>query len=337
MESLCQDATDFWIPPQVPVLQAESLDGLTFLKDFVARNTPCVVEGLLCDWKATERWTDERYLIDACGEHRFHVNVSPDGRADSVFQIDGEELFVKPAEVKMTMREFLQELDSPGKTAVHYLSFQNDNLRREFAGSLLQDVPKMLGIAEGVLNPVDACNIWIGDERAVSSMHLDHYENLYSVLRGEKVFHLLPPCFHPSMLGEQEFPTAHWKLGSDGSFEIVREESLMTPWIRNDLVDEPDRFPECLRECLLECRVRQGQTLFLPAMWLHRVSQTKKTIAVNFWHDMTFDHRWVYHNQIGRMSGPVFNDSPLPLKGSMIDRSSMSLTDEVVSSSWSCR
>jgi hypothetical protein len=33
----------------------------------------------------------------------------------------------------------------------------------------------------------DAVNIWIGNDAAVSSLHMDHYENMYAVVRGQKV------------------------------------------------------------------------------------------------------------------------------------------------------
>jgi hypothetical protein len=41
--------------------------------------------------------------------------------------------------------------------------------------------------------PPDAVNIWIGDERAHSSLHKDPYENLFYVASGEKIFTLYPP------------------------------------------------------------------------------------------------------------------------------------------------
>lgn len=53
---------------------------------------------------------------------------------------------------------------------------QNDSLRDEFP-ALYADVPPFLALAkEAFGNEPDAVNIWIGDERAVSSMHKDHYE-----------------------------------------------------------------------------------------------------------------------------------------------------------------
>ncbi|KAK7880072.1 hypothetical protein WMY93_033264 [Mugilogobius chulae] len=46
----------------------------------------------------------------------------------------------------------------------------------------------------------DAVNFWLGEENAVTSMHKDHYENLYCVISGEKHFLLLPPTDRPSSL-----------------------------------------------------------------------------------------------------------------------------------------
>lgn len=35
--------------------------------------------------------------------------------------------------------------------------------------------------------------------------------------------------------------------------------------------------------------------LYLPALWYHRVSQNGITVAVNYWHDMQFDQKYVYY------------------------------------------
>lgn len=35
--------------------------------------------------------------------------------------------------------------------------------------------------------------------------------------------------------------------------------------------------------------------LYLPSLWYHRVSQKGVTVAVNYWHDMQFDHKYVYY------------------------------------------
>lgn len=51
----------------------------------------------------------------------------------------------------------------------------------------------------------------------------------------------------------------------------------------------------------IECTVKAGEVLFLPALWYHRVTQTCPTVAVNFWHDMRFDSRFVYWQFVGRV------------------------------------
>jgi jumonji domain-containing protein 7 len=39
----------------------------------------------------------------------------------------------------------------------------------------------------------DAINFWMGDCRAITSMHKDPYENIYCVIAGYKDFILIPP------------------------------------------------------------------------------------------------------------------------------------------------
>ncbi len=62
----------------------------------------------------------------------------------------------------------------------------------------------------------DAVNFWMGEKRAVTSMHKDHYENLYCVVSGEKTFTLIPPtdqAFVPYKL----YPAAKYKETSPGA------------------------------------------------------------------------------------------------------------------------
>jgi len=55
----------------------------------------------------------------------------------------------------------------------------------------------------------EAVNLWIGNERATTSFHKDHYENLYVVVSGEKHFLLLPPTdVHRMYI--KEYPAAHY-------------------------------------------------------------------------------------------------------------------------------
>jgi jumonji domain-containing protein 7 len=58
----------------------------------------------------------------------------------------------------------------------------------------------------------EAVNLWIGNQRSVTSFHKDHYENLYAVVTGEKHFTLLPPTdLHRMYI--RSYPSAHYVRG----------------------------------------------------------------------------------------------------------------------------
>ena len=82
----------------------------------------------------------------------------------------------------------------------------------------------------------DAVNLWMGDSRAVSSMHKDFYENLYCVIRGQKHFTLLPPTdmayvrYVEGIGAKYKFVADSPESGS-GKFEIEEDEPQHTvPW-----------------------------------------------------------------------------------------------------------
>ncbi|KAL3791646.1 hypothetical protein ACHAW5_007433 [Stephanodiscus triporus] len=84
-----------------------------------------------------------------------------------------------------------------GHPPVVYYSKQNDCLRTEVAKLFSAQIfPDTFSFAEEAFGtgPPDAINLWIGNERAVSSMHKDHYENLFYVCSGQKEFVLCPPA-----------------------------------------------------------------------------------------------------------------------------------------------
>ena len=65
--------------------------------------------------------------------------------------------------------------------------------------ALLPDVAPTLAFAESALGCApDAVNMWMGPAAAVTTLHMDHYENLYAVVRGEKVPRRPPPPPRPA-------------------------------------------------------------------------------------------------------------------------------------------
>jgi len=145
----------------------------------------------------------------------------------------------------------------------------------------------------------DAINFWMGDNRAVSSLHLDYYENIYCVVTGKKHFTLLPPtdlCY----LYKQPYKSATFHQES-GNWKIRQDEPHCTvPWVPVD-PDNPDlnKYPKAKNIRPLNITVNAGEVLYLPSLVFHKVSQTGdeegKTIAINYWYDMQYDLKFNYY------------------------------------------
>ena len=111
--------------------------------------------------------------------------------------------------------------------------------------------------------------------RAVSSVHKDHYENMYCVLSGEKIFTLLPPS-DIAFLGEKHYPSArhrydtaagHWTTPLDHD-ETGKVETV--PWIELDPGGDSEvakrLHPDFEHASAVTVTVKAGQTLYIPAM-----------------------------------------------------------------------
>ena len=75
--------------------------------------------------------------------------------------------------------------------------------------------------------------------------------------------------------------------------ERVVEGAVLSSSLRSSTLDSPPNAGSALCDfaTAVTVEVREGEMLYLPAMWFHRVEQTRDslyTIAVNYWHDMSF-------------------------------------------------
>lgn len=115
------------------------------------------------------------------------------------------EYFVLPHEESMPFNDFLdiiqRKRDSPH---AHYISLQNDSLHTEFS-ALKDDIDEEIAwCSEALGKKPDAVNFWMGNDKSITSLHKDPYENCYAVIRGEKTFVLLPPSEYYCLHGKEE-------------------------------------------------------------------------------------------------------------------------------------
>ncbi|XP_069773277.1 bifunctional peptidase and (3S)-lysyl hydroxylase JMJD7 [Narcine bancroftii] len=287
---VAEEARELYLNDSIPYLD-QPPSPLEFQRSWLCPNKPFIVKNAISHWSAISKWTFS-YLRERVGDQRVSVAVTPNGYADAVYQ--GR--FVMPEERQMLFGEFLDVVErkraAPG---VFYVQKQCSNLTEEFP-QLLKDVESHIPwMTKALGKGPDAVNFWLGESAAVTSLHKDHYENLYCVISGEKHFILLPPTDRP-FIPYELFQPATYKVNDDGSFDVINVQNAeKIPWIPLDPLN-PDlsRFPEYSHAKPLHCTVKAGEMLYLPSLWFHHVRQSHGCIAVNFWYDMEYDIKYNY-------------------------------------------
>ena len=286
----CQDITDLYIPNTVLCIGGY-VNPLSFYRNFVSKNLPVKIAAAVSHWGAIDKWTDE-YLEETIGDNEVTVSITPNGLADAV--VDNK--FLLPYENKIKLRDVLCELQNPDPSRVLYLQRQNSSLTEEFS-SLMGDIDGELEWASAAFGTsIDAINFWLGDGRAISSLHKDPYENVYCVIRGSKTFTLYPPTDRP-LLQYKMYDV--WRYTENGGIQ-PEPDCPRTPWIDIDPRDPltsniPGTHP-------LVVTVRAGETLYLPSYWFHHVRQEHGTIAVNYWYDIDYGPAFGLFNLLDKLS-----------------------------------
>ncbi|KAK1043442.1 hypothetical protein LTS16_008024 [Friedmanniomyces endolithicus] len=297
----------------------EQPSALEFMRH-VAKNRPFIVRWAIREWPACRKW-DAAYLRQVMGREEVKVAITPLGNADAVVEskADGTLVFVEPQEIFEPFGQFLDSVQRSlsGTTLtgghVKYAQTQNDNLRHEYA-NLSHDVPTDIPFARIALGQkADAINLWIGDDRSTTALHKDNYENIYCQIRGEKDFVLLSPvempCVNEQMMARGRYvpvPSAAtatstsddgYKHDDRGVGEL--EAQLDTGAERVPVAtwdpDEPEKRTTTWSHLAKPLRVtlREGDMLYLPCFWYHKVSQRVGdegfVCAVNYWYDCSFE------------------------------------------------
>jgi peptidyl-lysine (3S)-dioxygenase / protease len=172
---------------------------------------------------------------------------------------------------------------------------------------LASDVPPDIPFARIALGQsADAINLWLGDDRSVTSLHKDNYENIYIQVRGQKHFVLLPPiempCVNERLLQRGRYVSrSKDRGGKDPSVDhghdtlIIQLDHKAEPipvatWDPDYPNDNTTPFSHLAQP--LRVTLQEGDMLYLPSMWYHKVSQTVGpegfVCAVNYWYDMDF-------------------------------------------------
>ncbi|XP_011342581.1 jmjC domain-containing protein 7 isoform X2 [Ooceraea biroi] len=298
--------TQLYLQSKVPEIDHATFTPLSFYREYVSKNIPLVIRGAVEHWPAVRKWSIP-YLREALGDEKIVVAVTPNGYADAIARKDDteEEFFVMPEERLLTMSEFLDTLENTREDSVFYIQQQNSNFINSFHKLWSDTKIEIPWANEAFGKHPDAVNFWMGDKRAITSMHKDPYENIYCVLSGEKNFTLHPPTDLP-WIPYANYSSAVYKEREPGKWTIERivdetsdpEEtasSTLTPWICIDpLNPDYETYPEYRNAHTLRVTLRAGDVLYLPSLWFHHVTQSHACISINYWYDMEFDIKYAY-------------------------------------------
>ena len=288
---------------------------------YVARNRPFVIKNGAASWKARKRW-NAAYLKDVMAGQTVNVSLTPHGNADSVVSLpSGGHIFVKPYEKTADFSAVLDSIRSHSfsgngeRELIRYAQTQNDNLRDEYT-SLFADVPPSVAFARVALDQApDAVNFWLGSKASTTALHKDNYENIYVQILGKKHFVLLPPVDAPcvnerEVLAGTYAPKPRRGLAEDTVPEL--EGNSLKPTTEDEelvvQIDEPVSYvpfatwdpdvphlnatPYSTYARPMRVTLEEGDMLYLPALWYHKVSQSCNEeglcCAVNYWYDLDF-------------------------------------------------
>ncbi|KAF2236229.1 phospholipase A2 [Viridothelium virens] len=284
---------------------------LEFMR-YVAQNKPFVIRGGAENWPACQKW-DVPYLKQSVGDRMVTIASTIEGRADAASVRDDQNVLIRPAYTEERFDEAMayigeQELrrrrpsdtqkDLSHYSIVKYLQAQNDSLRTEY-GEIMSDVPSSIPFARIALQrQPDAVNFWLGNSSSVTQLHKDNYEIIYATILGQKHFVLLPPV-DAAAVSEKLCITADYYYSGTAATDEAKlslqynkaEERIPFPIWDPDVPDEQvtkfSKFAVPMRVTLNE-----GDILYLPAQWFHKVSQSCNVegvcCAVNYWYDMEF-------------------------------------------------
>jgi len=137
----------------------------------------------------------------------------------------------------------------------------------------------------------------MGDERAVTSMHKDPYENIYCVVRGYKEIRLQPPSDLP-WIPHKNLQSAVYKQTPDGVWHCELLPNISNvDWVAIDPTSpDTETHPEYCLSRQYKVTLGPGDVLYLPSLWFHHLTQSQGCIAVNYWYDMEFDVKFNLFN-----------------------------------------
>jgi hypothetical protein len=239
---------------------------------------PRVVIDNVKNWKALQLWQPD-YLKSVIGDHDISVretngpprniyqNLAEGGRVpfaqylDWILETSSAKDLQNIAEKYSEVSDITRRVCESGFECSYYLDVELEKLSKKLLHDI--EVPNWYKVT-----PVDV-NFWCGILGTSSGLHSDITPNCNVQIRGHKHFILFSPA--QSKLLYQNPGVTHCRFDPN--------------------LPDFDRFPLARKVLGWQCRLQEGESLYIPVGWFHQVTVTSGwALNVNFFWPRPFPH-----------------------------------------------
>ena len=221
-----------------------------FVERYVRGCRPVVLQDVAEDWPALRRWSPAD-LRERFGHLEVEVQVGRN--TDPLFEQNKAQL-----RQRMRVAEFVDLVLAGGATNDHYLTANDEMLRRPEFLPLLQDIGSMPPICDPALLHT-AASFWFGPAGTHTPLHHDTLMLFHTQVVGRKRWRFVSPL---------QTPLLYNRMGVFSPIDL----------------DRPDhaRYPLLREATVLATVLEPGDTLFLPLGWWHQVSSLELSMSFSY-------------------------------------------------------
>jgi hypothetical protein len=252
LESVVGNLQTLWqsSPAYAVVEKRAQLSRDEFVDRYVHGCRPVVIQGLARDWPALQRWSPQD-LKQRFGH--LEVEVQAERQADPQYEVNKLQ-----HRRRVRLGDFVDHVLASGPSNDHYLTANNELLRRPEFAPLLADIGSLPDYCDA-RQLANSCSFWFGPAGTVTPLHHDTLM-----------------LFHTQMVGRKR-----WRFISP--LETPRVYNYYDVYSPVD-IDRPDlnRYPDFSQVKVLDVVVEPGETMFLPLGWWHQVSALDLSMSFSF-------------------------------------------------------
>ena len=264
-ESVLANQQKLWemAPHYTEVERRNHVSTAEFMERYVLGSRPLVLTNVARDWPALQRWSPTD--LKARFGH-LDVEVQAERSADPKYE---QNKLAHRRSVRLG--DFVDQVLRGGPTNDHYLTANNEVLRRPEFAPLLADIGTLPEFcARGQL--AQRSSFWFGPAGTDTPLHHDTLMLLHTQIVGRKRWRFISPLETPKLYN---------------FYQVYSPLSIDKP----DLV----RFPDFAKVRVLEVVAGPGDTVFLPLGWWHQVTALDVSLSFSY-SNLAFANQFEYKN-----------------------------------------